>query len=121
VLLNVTGGPDLGLFEIDEAAGIIRQAAHDDCNVIFGAVIDENAGDMIRVTVIATGFEGSASVAQAEPRFGRRERPGAVTPRRREREEEGRAAPTITLEAGDRQGLEIPDDALEIPDFLKGS
>ena len=37
--------PDLGLFEIDEAAGIIRQAAHDDCNVIFGAVIDENAGD----------------------------------------------------------------------------
>src|SRR5262245_9260704 len=120
VLLNVTGGPDLGLFEIDEAAGIIRQAAHDDCNVIFGAVIDENAGDMLRVTVIATGFEGSASLAQAaEPRFGRRERPGAVTPRRRDKEEDGRPAPTITLEARDRQGLEIPDDALEIPDFLK--
>jgi cell division protein FtsZ len=123
VLLNITGGPDLGLFEIDEAAGIIRQAAHDDCNVIFGAVIDENAGDMLRVTVIATGFDSAASAAQAaEPRFGRRERPGAATPRRREREEEnGRPAPTITLEARDREGLEIPDDALEVPDFLKGS
>ena len=58
MLLNITGGPDLGLFEIDEAAGIIRQAAHDDRNVIFGAVIDENAGDMLRVTVIATGRRG---------------------------------------------------------------
>jgi cell division protein FtsZ len=121
VLLNVTGGPDLGLFEIDEAAGIIRQAAHDDCNVIFGAVIDENAGDTLRVTVIATGFEGTASADAAEPRFGRRERAGAVTPRRREKEENGRPAPTIALEAQDRKSLEVPDDALEIPDFLKGS
>ena len=123
VLLNITGGPDLGLFEIDEAAGIIRQAAHDDCNVIFGAVIDENAGDMLRVTVIATGFDAATSRADsdAEPRFGRRERAGAAAPRRREREENGRPTPTITLEAQDRQGLEIPDDALEVPDFLKGS
>ena len=68
VLLNITGGPDLGLFEIDEAAGIIRQAAHDDCNVIFGAVIDENAGDTLRVTVIATGFDGGeAPPSDAEP------------------------------------------------------
>jgi cell division protein FtsZ len=120
VLLNVTGGPDLGLFEIDEAAGIIRQAADDDCNVIFGAVIDENAGDTIRVTVIATGFEGAATPAGvAEPRFGRRERVGAATPRRPERAEDGR--PAIALEARDREGLEIPDDALDIPDFLKGS
>ncbi|MEW6583942.1 MAG: cell division protein FtsZ, partial [Actinomycetota bacterium] len=65
VLLNITGGPDLGLFEIDEAATIIRGAAADDCNVIFGAVIDENAGDHIRVTVIATGFD---KAPQAEPR-----------------------------------------------------
>jgi cell division protein FtsZ len=120
VLLNVTGGPDLGLFEIDEAAGIIRQAADDDCNVIFGAVIDENAGDTIRVTVIATGFEGAATPAGvAEPRFGRRERVGAATPRRPERAADGR--PAIALEARDREGLEIPDDALDIPDFLKGS
>ena len=66
VLLNVTGGPDLGLFEIDEAAGIIRQAAHDECNVIFGAMIDEDAGDAIRVTVIATGFDGATPGARRE-------------------------------------------------------
>ncbi len=121
VLLNITGGPDLGLFEIDEAAGIIRQAAHDDCNVIFGAVIDENAGDMLRVTVIATGFDAAGSAELSEPRFGRRERAGAAAPRRRDKEDNGRPAPTITLEAQDRKSLEVPDDALEIPDFLKGS
>ena len=127
VLLNITGGPDLGLFEIDEAAGIIRQAAHDDCNVIFGAVIDENAGDTIRVTVIATGFEGGeAPQSDADaPRYGRRERaersessqPAPAAPRRREPVETSR--PTITLEQSERKGFEIPDDALEIPDFLK--
>ena len=58
VLMNITGGPDMGLFEVNEAATIIRQAAHSDCNVIFGAVIDESVGDHIRVTVIATGFDG---------------------------------------------------------------
>jgi cell division protein FtsZ len=127
VLLNITGGPDLGLFEIDEAAGIIRQAAHDDCNVIFGAVIDENAGDTIRVTVIATGFEGGeapASDAEA-PRYGRRDRseqqaasPSPAAPRR-PREPVETSRPTITLEQSERKGFEIPDDALEIPDFLK--
>ncbi|MEQ9093128.1 MAG: cell division protein FtsZ, partial [Miltoncostaeaceae bacterium] len=54
VLLNITGGSDMGLFEIDEAASIIRQAAHEECNVIFGAVIDETMSDALRVTVIAT-------------------------------------------------------------------
>ena len=120
VLLNITGGPDLGLFEIDEAAGIIRQAAHDDCNVIFGAVIDETAGDTLRVTVIATGFEGGDQAASdaAEPRYGRRE-PGAapVAPRRAQPAESTR--PAITLEQSERKGFELPDDALEIPDFLK--
>ena len=72
--------------------------------------------------MIATGFDGATSAAEvSEPRFGRRERPGAVTPRLREKEENGRPAPTITLEAQDRQSLEVPDDALDIPDFLKGS
>ncbi len=119
VLLNITGGADLGLFEIDEAAGIIRQAAHDDCNVIFGAVIDEAAGDTLRVTVIATGFDGqeasSASSQAPEPRFGRaRARAGArAAPAGRDH-----AAP-ITLDSSERKGFEIPDDALEIPDFLK--
>ena len=57
VLLNVTGGADLGLLEINEAAEIVQQAADPDANIIFGAVIDENLQDEIRITVIATGFD----------------------------------------------------------------
>ncbi|MCC6832230.1 MAG: cell division protein FtsZ [Thermoleophilia bacterium] len=112
VLLNVTGGPDLGLFEIDEAASIIRAAAADDCNVIFGAVIDEAAGDHIRVTVIATGFDGDG------------DHPGADAAEEPEASAQPAAAsgadrPT-RLDSSERAELEIPDDALEIPDFLKG-
>jgi cell division protein FtsZ len=57
ILFNVTGGPDLSLFEVNQAAAIIRETAHPDANMIFGAVIDENMGDELRITVIATGFE----------------------------------------------------------------
>src|SRR5919202_180172 len=57
ILLNITGGRDLGLFEVNEAAEIVTSAADKNCNIIFGAVIDENMGDDIRVTVIATGFD----------------------------------------------------------------
>ena len=56
VLLNITGGRDLGLFEVNEAASIVEEAASEDANIIFGAVIDESLEDEIRVTVIATGF-----------------------------------------------------------------
>src|SRR6201981_3718911 len=57
ILLNITGGADLGLFEVNEAAEIIGSAADSDANIIFGAVIDESLGDQVRVTVIATGFD----------------------------------------------------------------
>src|SRR3974390_886252 len=57
ILLNIAGGSDLGLFEVNEAAGIIHPVAHPDANIIFGAVIDDNLGDEVRVTVIAAGFE----------------------------------------------------------------
>ena len=57
ILFNVTGGPDLTLFEVNQAAAIIKETAHPDVNLIFGAVIDPNMGEEIRVTVIATGFE----------------------------------------------------------------
>jgi len=56
VLINITGGPDLCLHEVNEAASMIQEEAHDDANIIFGAVIDENMTDEIRITVIATGF-----------------------------------------------------------------
>ena len=60
VIFNVTGGPNMSLFEVNEAAAIIKETAHPDVNLIFGAVIDPNMGDEIRITVIATGFEKPA-------------------------------------------------------------
>jgi cell division protein FtsZ len=60
VLLSISGGSDLGLFEINEAAQLVAQAAHPDANIILGAVIDDALGDEVRVTVIAAGFDGGA-------------------------------------------------------------
>src|SRR5207344_704523 len=56
VLINITGGPDLTLHEVNEAATLIQEEADPDANIIFGAVIDEHMGDEVRITVIATGF-----------------------------------------------------------------
>lgn len=63
VLLNITGGPNLSLFEVNEAAEFIYEAADPDANIIFGAVIDENLQDEIKITVIATGFEKKVAEA----------------------------------------------------------
>jgi len=72
VLFNVTGGANLTLFEVNQAAAIIRETAHPDVNMIFGAVIDPDMGDEIRVTVIATGFERSGIPRRALEQLGRR-------------------------------------------------
>jgi cell division protein FtsZ len=56
ILMNFTGGPDLSIHEVEEAARVVQEAAHDDANIIFGAVIDPSLGDEVRITVIATGF-----------------------------------------------------------------
>jgi cell division protein FtsZ len=61
VLINITGGPDLTLFEVNAASSIIRESADDDANIIFGAVIDENITDEMKITVIATGFDREAA------------------------------------------------------------
>ena len=76
VLFNVTGGPNMTLFEVNQAAAIIRETAHPDVNMIFGAVIDPNMGDQIRITVIATGFERASM-----PRRIVEQRPAANTSR----------------------------------------
>jgi cell division protein FtsZ len=77
VLINITGGPDLTLYEVNAASSIIREAADEDANIIFGAVIDENMSDEMKITVIATGFGrealavvaagASATIAAAAP------------------------------------------------------
>ena len=59
VLLSVAGGSDLGLFEINEAASLVQDAAHPEANIIFGTVIDDSLGDEVRVTVIAAGFDAA--------------------------------------------------------------
>jgi cell division protein FtsZ len=72
VLFNVTGGTNLTLFEVNQAAAIIRETAHPDVNMIFGAVIEPDMGDEVRVTVIATGFERSGVPRRALERLGAR-------------------------------------------------
>ncbi|MBK9071914.1 MAG: cell division protein FtsZ [Myxococcales bacterium] len=64
ILINITGGPDLTLHEVNEASSLVQQAAHEDANIIFGSVIDPRLTDEVRITVIATGFDrGAAQVA----------------------------------------------------------
>jgi cell division protein FtsZ len=107
ILLNMTGGSDLGLFEVNEAAEIIHSAADRNSNIIFGAVIDEALGDEVRVTVIATGFDrGGLRAPLYRPDDTARREP----PRRRR---------DLALDEGQRSSLEIPDDDIDIPSFLK--
>jgi cell division protein FtsZ len=68
VLLSIQGGSDLGLFEINEAARLVQEAAHPEANIIFGAVIDDALGDEVRVTVIAAGFDGGVPTKRADDR-----------------------------------------------------
>jgi cell division protein FtsZ len=104
ILLNVTGGLDIGLFEVNEAAQVVTSAADQNANVIFGAVIDEALGDEVRVTVIATGFGPS--------KLRRRRRVEETRPEAESREGEAqREAPA--------ERFEVPDDVLEVPSFLR--
>lgn len=68
VLLSIQGGSDLGLFEINEAARLVQEAAHPEANIIFGAVIDDALGDEVRVTVIAAGFDGGTPSRRRDER-----------------------------------------------------
>ncbi|MGB1804075.1 MAG: cell division protein FtsZ [Miltoncostaeaceae bacterium] len=106
VILSIAGTHDLGLFEVDEAAAIVREAADPDCNVIFGTVVDDTLGDSVRVTVIATGFD-DGSRGQARPRPSERERPSFGRDRASEPRRE-----RPSFDSG---------DALDVPSFLKDS
>ncbi|HEX7976001.1 MAG TPA: cell division protein FtsZ [Anaerolineales bacterium] len=66
ILLNVTGGPDMSLYEVVEAASVVRDIAHPDANVIFGAVVDPALKDEMRISIIATGFQGVVELSQAK-------------------------------------------------------
>jgi cell division protein FtsZ len=99
ILLNITGGKDLGLFEVNEAAEMVTSAADKNSNIIFGSVIDDTLSDEVRVTVIATGFDGGGGPRRT------RARPGS----RRD----------VVMDDRSRRELEIGDDDIDIPEFLK--
>ena len=80
VLLNISGGSDLGLFEINAAAELVAEAAHPEANIIFGAVIDDALGDEVRVTVIAAGFDSPPERRQKGYGVGRRGAPAPGAP-----------------------------------------
>jgi len=114
ILLNITGGPNMTLHEINEASSMIQAEVHEDANIIFGTVVDESMGDEIRITVIATGFESAESAARTDvaslggfrrtqgniavPTFIRNEKPADALP----------PLKTDTAEDDSRPDLEIP-------------
>ncbi|GAA3370358.1 cell division protein FtsZ [Streptomyces sannanensis] len=148
VLLSISGGSDLGLFEINEAAQLVSEAAHPEANIIFGAVIDDALGDEVRVTVIAAGFDGgqpparrdnvlgAASTKREEPAPMRTPEPasrtlgglGAVSPR-----EEPAPVPAEPVQVNEvpvvpvaqpqvptaRPYQDSQAEELDVPDFLK--
>jgi cell division protein FtsZ len=149
VLLSISGGSDLGLFEINEAAQLVSEAAHPEANIIFGAVIDDALGDEVRVTVIAAGFDGgqpparrdnvlgsSSTSAPAPSAAARREEPtpvrqpesrpsfgslGSVTPKE---EAEPAPEPVADLPVAppvppSRTYADSAAEELDVPDFLK--
>lgn len=115
ILFNVTGGPDLTLFEVNQAAAIIKETAHPEVNLIFGAVIDQNMGDEVRVTVIATGFERSGipvrRTAEVQKNPLRQDKP--VT------DESGRELQSAEVTKSDFAPRTFNTEDLDIPTFLR--
>ncbi len=99
ILLNVTGGSDIRLFEVNEAAEVVTSAADQNANVIFGAVIDDSFGGDVQVTVIATGFGGQS--------------------RRRRRRESPAVERQVPAAAAASEGFDVSPEALDVPSFLR--
>jgi cell division protein FtsZ len=100
ILLNVTAGPEVGLFEVNEAAEVVTAAADPNANVIFGAVIDPSMREEVRVTVIATGF-------------------GQQRRRGRRPERQRAAVPEAPVPREPEQGFDVPSQVLDVPSFLR--
>ncbi len=107
VLINITGGPSLGLHEVTEAANVVHDAVDEDANVIFGAVIDENMKEVIKVTVIATGF--SQDNVKSDEKFDIK--------KKRQDENEVKNEVEDTKNAKNEKRDETPD--FDIPTFLR--
>lgn len=124
VLLSIQGGSNLGIFEIHDAADLVKEAAHPEANIIFGTVIDDTLGDEVRVTVIAAGFDGGEPSLRLDPMVVSRpsttplpevaldeetdNKPEPVKP-----EPIQQRVPTTSIEPA------FADDDIDIPEFLK--
>ncbi|MFL0566756.1 cell division protein FtsZ [Microbacterium sp. 179-I 1D1 NHS] len=130
VLLSIQGGSNLGIFEINDAAQLVKEAAHPEANIIFGTVIDDTLGDEVRVTVIAAGFDGGEPQVKVEPITASRPASAPVLPplpadtvardlaaaeNTGSRESVSVSAPSSSSDYDSAFG----DDDLDIPDFLK--
>ncbi|MGH7811482.1 MAG: cell division protein FtsZ, partial [Candidatus Binatia bacterium] len=141
VLINITGGPDMCLHEVNEAASMIQEEAHEDANIIFGAVIDENITDEIRITVIATGFgemkeekkpaltpllSNIANIANAAPKNKKVVHLGTIvddldSPTWQRKKQGSEEVETVTLSKNSFQfnANQEDDDKYDIPTFLR--
>ena len=126
IILNITGGSDLGILEIQTASELITNAADSDANIIIGAIIDETLGDEIQVTVIATGFEGSNP--EKKSLFGGDKKPGFFTALNKETEKkddkpaDASAAVEEKPEVKKSTGIFSnfgEDDGIDVPVFLR--
>jgi cell division protein FtsZ len=108
ILFNVTGGPGLTLFEVNQAAAIIKETAHPDVNLIFGAVIDPTLKDEVRITVIATGFERTGVPHRR-----------VEVPEKEKKERPVQATSEIGQSVGDFQPRAFNTENLDIPTFLR--
>ncbi|OAN38453.1 cell division protein FtsZ [Microbacterium sp. H83] len=127
VLLSIQGGSNLGIFEIHDAADLVKEAAHPEANIIFGTVIDDTLGDEVRVTVIAAGFDGGEPSLRLDPMVVTRpaaastlpevELPrdddSAQKPEKVEAEPQPQRVTTTSIEPA------FADDDIDIPEFLK--
>jgi cell division protein FtsZ len=133
VLLSIQGGSNLGIFEINDAAQLVKEAAHQEANIIFGTVIDDTLGDEVRVTVIAAGFDGGEPTLRIDTVHDTRHVPAASSVAA----SIGQSTSETVVESGERReaaetrvpvSVSVPesgydsafgDDDLDIPEFLK--
>ena len=132
ILINITGGADLTLYEVNEASTLVQEEAHEEANIIFGAVIDENLREEMRVTVIATGFgraeereervpesqTASAERGKTVISFGRRES-NRDTPTFIRQEKAAEAQEKVAKSARGRLPVNLREDEYDIPTFLR--
>lgn len=126
VLLSIQGGSNLGIFEIHDAADLVKEAAHPEANIIFGTVIDDTLGDEVRVTVIAAGFDGGEPSLRLDPMVV--SRPAAATLPEVALSDDAEPTKSESSEPAPVQQQRVPatsiepafaDDDIDIPEFLK--